>query len=130
MAEIFATDLDGVLAINDLNIAGYRPFRKHEWYKKCLPTKYCKLKWDVIITGRRQFFRKITTEWLKSNDVQYKELVMFENKIRRNNRTLSIYKAEKINELNVSLYLEDDERIAQFLIDYCPNTEIVFVQIK
>lgn len=60
MVEIFATDLDGVLATNELNIADFRPYWKHKYYCECRPTKYCKIKWDVIITGRRQFFRKIT----------------------------------------------------------------------
>ena len=129
MTIIVGSDLDGTLSWNRENVAKYRPFRKYEWYKKCLPTKYSKYAIDFIITGRKEHFRKVTLDWLKSNGVQYKELVMYPNKIKRTNRSLAIYKAYKINKLCVTLYLEDDKRIAEFLMDYCPNTEVVLINV-
>jgi len=52
---------------------------------------------------------------------------MFPNKIRRNNQSLAEFKAVEINHWAVDIYFEDDERIANYLIKNCPNTEIIFV---
>jgi len=124
---IVASDLDGVLCWNPENAVKYRPYRMHEWYRKCQATKHSKMPVDYVITGRKIHFKKVTFNWLESNGVRYKELVMFPNKVKRTNRSLAIYKAQKINELNVDLFLEDDERIAQFLRDHCSNTDIVLI---
>ena len=82
---------------------------------------------DVIITGRRIHYQKVTKKWLDANGVKYDKLVMYPNKIKKNDRPSAQYKAKVINELGVSKYYEDDRRIAEFLERNCPNTEIVFV---
>lgn len=121
------SDLDGVIASNTLNRADYRPFRLHEYYSNAKPTKYSELSFDAIITGRKIHFWKITTEWLKSNNILYKELIMFPNKVKANNRLHAEYKAKKINELGLTKYYEDDKRIAEYLEMACPNAQIVYV---
>lgn len=40
MTIIVGADLDGTLCWNQEDVAQYRPFKKHMWYKKCQPTKY------------------------------------------------------------------------------------------
>jgi len=59
------SDLDGVIAYNSLNKKEYRPFRLHLYYSKCEPTKLSKMPIDVIITGRRECYRKVTQNWLR-----------------------------------------------------------------
>ena len=94
---ILASDLDGVLAKNILNKADFRPFRLHQYYAKCVPGPCWRPYLDVIITGRRIHYKKVTVDWLRENNVEYKTLVMFPNKVRKNNRSLAKFKAEKIN---------------------------------
>lgn len=122
------SDLDGVIAYNSLNKAKYRPYKLHEYYSKCKPTKLSKLPVDVIITGRKVHFRKVTQEWLSSNGIQYKDLILFPNKRKKNNRTLAEYKSRAINKLGLVKYYEDDKRIAEYLKKTCQNTKIIFVK--
>lgn len=51
---------------------------------------------------------------------------MFPNKVPKNARNLAVYKADKINELGIEIY-KDDRKIAEYLREECPNTEIVIV---
>ena len=122
-----SSDLDGVIAKNSLNLKDYRPYRLHEFFAKCSPTGYAERSWRYIITGRKEHFRKVTERWLQDNNVQYRELIMFPNKKPKNFRNLAMYKAEKINDLGVDVYYEDDLRIVEYLRSHCPNAEIVFV---
>lgn len=124
---ILASDLDGVIAHNILNKADYRPFRLHQFYAQSTPAPLCRVHWNVILTGRRIHYKKITQKWLAENEVRYEKLVMFPNKIKKNNRSLAEYKAKVINELGVSKYYEDDTRIAEFLERNCPNAEIILI---
>jgi uncharacterized HAD superfamily protein len=124
------TDIDGVIAYNPLNKADYRPFRLHEYYSKAKPTKYSKMPVNYVISGRKQHFRKVTQEWLSSNEIKYKELIMFPNKVKKNNQTLAEYKSRAINELGITKYYEDDERIAEYLKKTCQNTKIIFIDTK
>lgn len=125
---LIATDLDGVIAHNSLNVVDYRPYKLHEYYSKCKPTKLSKMPVDFIITGRKVHFRKLTREWLRLHGVNYKDLIMFPNKTKKNNQSLAEYKSRVINELGVSKYYEDDERIAEYLKRTCPTTKIIFVE--
>ena len=124
---ILASDLDGVLAKNILNKADFRPFRLHQYYAKCVPGPCWRPYLDVIITGRRIHYKKVTVDWLRENNVEYKTLVMFPNKVRKNNRSLAKFKAEKINELGIEVFYEDDERIVKYLQMMCQNALIVQV---
>ena len=67
-------------------------------------------------------------DWLRENNVEYNTLVMYPNKIKKNNRSLAEYKASVINDLGITLYYEDDIRIADYLIENCPNTNVVLVR--
>ena len=127
---LIGTDLDGVIAYNSLNKADYRPFKLYEYYSKAIPTKLSKMPVDFIVTGRKQHFRKVTQEWLKLYGVKYQQLLMFPNKTKKNNQTLAEYKSRAINELGITKYYEDDERIAEYLKKTCQNTKIIFVETK
>jgi len=121
------TDLDGVLATNDLNRADYRPLKMREYYSKCKPTKLSKIPVDVIITGRKKCYSKVTIGWLYLNSYLPKKLVMFPVGMKKNNETLCKYKCHCINKLGLHKYYEDDKRIADYLRANCPDTEIILV---
>jgi len=122
------TDLDGVIACNSLNVVDYRPFKLHEYYSHCKPTKLSKMPIDVIVTGRKLHFRKLTERWLRLHGVNYKELIMFPNKIKKTNESLAKYKAETINRLGIEVYFEDDQRIGEQMKKICLNTKIILVE--
>ncbi len=123
------SDLDGVIAINTLDKTDYRPHRLHHYYSKCIPTHYRSVLFDVIITGRRIHFKKLTIQWLADNGITYKALIMFPNKIKKSNKTLAEFKAKYINELGITQFYEDDENIAKQLKIFCPNTKINQIDI-
>ena len=80
---IIASDLDGVIAFTSLKLNNYKPFRLREFYNSCTPTKYAQMTFDYIITGRKEYFRKLTEEWLKDYNVKYGKLVMYPKGIRK-----------------------------------------------
>ena len=123
------SDLDGVIAINTLDKTDYLPYRLHQYYSKCVPTHYRDFSFDVIITGRRIHFKKLTIQWLANNRITYKTLIMFPNKIKKSNKTLAEFKAKYINALGITQFYEDDENIAEQLKIYCRHTEINLVEI-
>ena len=127
MNEKIATDLDGVLATNKHDVADYRPWRLHKWYSLCEPTERCDMDYDIILTGRRVHYKKITIRWLEENNVNYDELVMFPNKVKKNNKTLREYKAKVIKYFGIDNFFEDDERIFKHIKNECPNvnTELI-----
>ena len=125
---LIGSDLDGVLACNPLNKADYRPFRLHEYYSACKPTKLSKMRIEVIITGRKRYFKKVTQNWLESFGVDYERLIMFPNKIKKTNQSLAGFKAKEINELGIDVYIDDDKRIVDYLKKTCPKTKIIFVE--
>ena len=123
------SDLNGVIAINTLDKTDFRPYRLHQYYSKCIPTHYRDFSFDVIITGRRIHFKKLTIQWLADNGITYKTLIMFPNKIKKSNKTLAEFKAKYINELGITQFYEDDENIAKQLKISCPNTKINQIDI-
>jgi len=123
------SDLDGVIAINTLDKTDYRPYKLHQYYSKCIPTQYRNMLFDVIITGRRIHFKKLTIQWLANNRITYKTLIMFPNKIKKSNKSLAEFKAKHINELGITQFYEDDENIAKQLEISCPNTKINQIDI-
>ena len=125
---ILGSDMDGVIAHNTLNKKDYRPFRLHTYYAQCILGPLCRTNFDTIITGRRIHYKKVTVDWLRENNVEYNTLVMFPNKMRKDNRSLSQFKSSVINELGVTKYYEDDERIAKYLKEKCEETEIVIIE--
>jgi len=125
---IIASDLDGVIAINKEDKSLYRPFKLHQYYCKCTATTLSRGHFNIIITGRRIHYFNVTKLWLHKNNVSHDALIMFPNKIKKNNRSLAEFKASEINRWGVDVYFEDDERIADFLIKNCPNTEIIKIE--
>lgn len=124
---MIGSDMDGVIAKSILNRADYRPFRLHQFYAQCVPGPCWRAYLDVIITGRRIHYQKVTKKWLAENGVKYDKLVMFPNKIKKNNRSLAEYKAKVINALGIGVFYEDDEKIVKYLQMMCQNALIVQV---
>jgi len=125
---ILAADLDGVLALNMEDKSKYRPFKLNEYYAICTPTTLSRVHWNMIITGRRIHYFNQTKLWLHKNKVEHDALIMYPNKLKKNNRSLAEFKATEINRWRVDKYFEDDKRIADYLIENCPNTEIIHIQ--
>jgi hypothetical protein len=122
-----ASDLDGVIAYTPLNKDDYIPSQLREFYKSCKPTKYSILYYDYIVTGRKEFFRKLTEDWLNKNNVKYGVLVMYPTGVRKSLKGVFEYKAKILNKLKISKYYENHKRIYYYLKENCMNTEIVFV---
>ena len=100
----------------------------YQYFKESKPTKNASRPVDVIITGRRMHFRKITLQWLDEAGVAYGSLILFPNKVKKTNRSLAEFKAYWINFLGVEIFFEDDMRIVEYLRENCQNTEIIFVE--
>lgn len=77
----------------------------------------------VIITARQEYDRKITEEWLKKYNVEF--LKVYYNNLPLTRETITRFKASTINQLNLSLFLEDDGIMARKLVKLCPNCVIV-----
>jgi hypothetical protein len=126
---IVASDLDGVIAYTPYKKDDYVPSRLREFYNSCKKTKYSLFSYDYIITGRKDFFRKITENWLKDNNVRYGMLIMYPTGVRKSLEGVFKYKAETINKLNIGKYYENHKGIYNYLKNNCKNTEIIFVDI-
>lgn len=125
---IVASDLDGVIAYTSLKLKDYKPNRLHEFYKSCTPTKYANLNFDYVITGRKEYFRKLTEGWLNDNNVKYSKLIMYPKEIRKSLEGVFRFKAEILNKLNISKYYENHIEIYNYLKKNCEKTEIIFVK--
>lgn len=125
---IIASDLDGVIAYTPLKKDDYVPSRLRDFYRSCKPTKYSPLNYDYIITGRKEFFRKLTEDWLNDNNIHYGELVMYPTGVRKSLKGIFKYKAEVINKLNIGKYYENHLGIVNYLKENCENAEIIFVE--
>jgi uncharacterized HAD superfamily protein len=124
---IIASDLDGVIAYTPYKKDDFVPSRLREFYRSCKPTKYSIFNYDFIITGRKDYYRKITENWLKENNVNYNKLIMYPTGLRKSLEGVFKYKAEIINKLNVNKYYENHKGIYNYLKRNCRNTDIVFV---
>ena len=125
---IVASDLDGVIAFTSLKLKDYKPSRLREFYNSCMPTKYAKINYDYIITGRKEYFRKLTEDWLNDNNVKYGKLIMYPTDIRKSLEGIFRFKAEILNKLHISKYYENHIEIYNYLKKNCEKTEIVFVK--
>ena len=124
---IIASDLDGVIAYTTYKKDDFVPSHLREFYRSCKPTKYSKINYDFIITGRKDFYRKLTEDWLKENNVIYRKLIMYPTGVRKSLEGVLKYKAEAINKLNVNKYYENHKGIYDYLKSHCKNTDIIFV---
>ena len=80
----------------------------------------------VIITSRSPKFAEITLQWLKKANLKPVKTYFIDRTRTRAN--MIDYKSEKINELGIIKYYEDDPKIARALKKRCPNTEIVLIE--
>lgn len=77
-----------------------------------------------IITGRPPISEITTVNWLKVYDIKVIDLHMglyncFSTK------QMAERKAEIINDLNLTKYFEDEEKVRKILTQLCPDTEIL-----
>ena len=124
---IVASDLDGVIAVTSFELNYYKPSRLREFYNSCTPTKYAKMIFDYIITGRKEYFRKLTENWLKENNVKYGKLVMYPTGIKKSLDGVYQYKTKVINNLGIVKYYENHKGIYNHLKENCMSAEIIFV---
>ena len=122
-----ASDLDNVLAFNNKDRALFRPFKMHQFYAQCHAGHLCRIHWNYVVTGRKQCYRKITEKWLRKNNIQYGELVMFKIGLKKTLKSLCKYKSDMINRFDIEIYYEDDIKIAEYLRQNCSGTKIVVV---
>ena len=79
----------------------------------------------VIISCRREGYSGITKEWCVVNNLNPQAIYFMP--LVRTRQNMIKYKAEKINELGISIFYEDDPKIVKKLTVLCPNTKIVQV---
>jgi hypothetical protein len=87
------------------------------------------MSFDYIITGRKEFFRKLTENWLNENNVKYGRLVMYPTGVRKSLEGVFKFKAEIINKFNIGKYYENHGEIYRYLKQICPKTEILFIKL-
>ena len=121
---IFASDLDGTLT--NQNIGDYmktNPVRDKERIKKIAlgftPKKgidiLSKMKLSpVIITGRAEFMRGVTEQWLRMYNIPFRELVMMPDGVFDWNKYIN-YKIIEHKKRPVKFALEDKQSVATIL---------------
>jgi hypothetical protein len=77
----------------------------------------------IIVTARTEKYRSITLNWLQKNNISPKDIFFMKDK--RNKRNIINYKMDKIKELGVTTFYEDDETICKLLKKKIPALEIV-----
>ena len=122
-------DIDGVLREFPL-----KHDTETEWYTHMLdaPVKiHPKTKTSedyVLITGVKKTDEVdvvILKHWLKEHDIKPKEIYYLKGK--RSRESLIKHKASKINELGLTEFYEDDERIYKKLVTLCPSCRIIYI---
>jgi hypothetical protein len=126
---IAASDLDGVIAYTNYKKDDYVPSRLRDFYNSCIPTKYAKMSFDYIITGRKEYFRKLTENWLNENNVKYGRLIMYPTGVRKSLEGVFKFKAEVINKYKIGKYYENHEEIYRYLRQNCLKTKILFIKL-
>jgi hypothetical protein len=121
------SDLDGVIAVNHLNKADFRPYKLEKYYAQSIPSVHSQIEVDVIITGRKLKFLKVTMDWLRRYKIFVKKVIMMPNGMKKTNKTLAEYKAKYITLLGLKEYYEADYRICQFLNEHCRGCTIYYV---
>ena len=92
--ELIGAEIDGVIAYNHQNKAGYPPQKLDEYYERCELTYHGLLKnIDILITQRRINYKLVTVKWLVKYPVQCKKVIMFPENIEENENTLTEFKA-------------------------------------
>jgi hypothetical protein len=79
----------------------------------------------TIITARNKKYAEITLQWLVLASLSPISIHFIDRARTRDN--MIEYKSEKINELGLDKYYEDDEKIVSKLRKLCQSTEIILV---
>lgn len=120
-----AADLDGVIAIGTIDRKKCIPYHLQEYYGTCKYSGFLKNVPNlIVISGRKEHFRKITEAWLSYNGVNYSKLIMFPNGEWKTREKLIIFKMMEIVGNCIEIYYEDDEKIVEGLKKKCPKTVI------
>jgi len=79
-----------------------------------------------IISNRPLFLKPATKRWLKRNQIETLSINLrpVDNAFSETGRIK--YKADKINELGLDMYFEDEPEIKYKLEILCPDTQIYF----
>jgi uncharacterized HAD superfamily protein len=127
---LIGSDIDGVLAYYD------PVFRRQNWSH--LERYYCSLELTalahllknvglLIISGRREKFRDVTENWLKSHEIHWSELIMFDGE-EKNRKVLGEWKRSMVERYEVSVYFEDDTRIGKVIQTSSHACLVIIVQ--
>jgi len=81
-----------------------------------------------IITGRGLKYQNATMNWLQDNNI--KPIDIFFMTYPKTRTNMIKFKSEKINELNIGKYYEDDSVIVRRMKKFCLNTEIVQMEAQ
>lgn len=86
---------------------------------------------QVIETFRTGYLRKDTEEWLAENEVEYGALILLDGEPlnglppKEVDKKQALYKANKINELGLDIYVEDRPAVRERLRGLCPSCVIL-----
>lgn len=72
-----------------------------------------------LCTGRLEMYRDMTEQWLRKHGVKYEKLIMFdrtkEERDSNHNMVVGLFKAEKIRQSKVNVFVESDDQQAQII---------------
>ncbi len=124
---VIAYDLDGVICVKTPNLKGLKKAEKLKEYLihlheaevnpvfeqiKKIHAKTSELPFAVI-TGRNRKYSAITTQWFRKNNIKPSAIHFIDR--ARTSKNMIDFKAEKIKELGIKVYYEDDDKIARRL---------------
>lgn len=131
-----AYDLDGVLMPLLKRSKPYVEFNSEERkaYEKARLWQYTndiKLRTPIelefyIISSRQEKYRQVTEQWLKSNGIKAKEVILMDNSLTFNN--IFSHKLKYLLEKEIDKYYEDDPKLIKALLKKIPNLEIVYIE--
>ena len=130
--KITAYDFDGVLSVMPKRPKPYRLQNglerkiylenKIKWLQ-ITPCLWKPKKPFYIISGRKEQFKNISIDWLERNKLNYID-VFFMNKSSTSKNMIE-FKTEKLKELKIERYFEDDLKILRKLKKNLPYIEFV-----
>lgn len=121
---VVGSDLDGVIALHLKPKSNYKSLK--QYYQEAI-LGFVPPDLEIIITGRRETFRKLTESWLEKYNISYKKLIMYPKGLPKTKRLLAIFKAKQILKHGVSVFYEDDPLIAKYLALRTPAT-VIFIK--
>jgi adenine/guanine phosphoribosyltransferase-like PRPP-binding protein len=92
------TDLDGILC-EECPVPEEKPKVYGSWIRHAKPRLVPLYPLMAIVTGRSEKYRKATEEWLLKNGIEYKQLIMYPDVPKTQQRVIQ-FKAEQIKRLD------------------------------